>query len=456
MKTDQLRPTVPKHSSHNHEYSLDGSSFDIDASAKNSNSKFLFFIIIIAMSFFVPGYFIPGIGTIWIADLIVGTFLIYYAIVRNRDFSILFQHPYFRYYLYMLIWLSFVSIVSLILNYDVTWQSLFSSLAGRCRPFLYLITLFFLMPAKNSLEKYINVFVFVFIIEAVLAYFQQNNTLDINTLYSLRFRIGESRVDEYIYITGSRVMGTFGNPNDFGTYLSIASCFFVTRAVFSKNNVKSAFYFILFAIALSISIFLAQTRQGTLLCMIGGLSVFALGIKYRKFLKSPFLLLILILFVMYLFSNLILNESLHDRFSVLTGEQRIMTTDSMYARIISIPEIVGEFGLLLLSGVGIGGMITRGSVDCGWLSILIIGGVPMVVLFIFWSLAIPKYLFRRTSDTDVEIFVTLCAMMIVVFLTQIVNNIFNNTLIMLTWGFFNLMGVRLSFDVEEDKQKQTI
>lgn len=410
----------------------------------------ILFAIILFTALFVPGTGVPGLGTVWPADFLVLGILAHYAFRNYYELLALLSAPFFRVYFLMLIWLGAMTIV---MQSDFSGSRDYNdyiSFAGRCRPVFYLLALASCMTGESANRKALFLLLLVFALEAVLAFVQRSNLLDINNQYSIKFRAGEVLyARDYIALEGSRVMGTFGNPNCFGTYLSIMSCFFAAAATAAKNILLRLLNLSCYAMAVYISLFLAKTRQGTMMALVAGGIVFLLTLRSVK-LKHVLIVGITAYFGLVVMKSVIQNDfDLNERFGILLGKERLMENSSVLGRRNYLPTLLKYYAPYLMTGAGMSGYNAAGVIDSGWVAIIIAGGIPMLFLFCRWSLLVPKIALQELRAKGMncdyaDVHLGIVAMTPVVWLTLLLNSLFSETNLMIVWGLFHLVSLRAS------------
>jgi len=344
------------------------------------NVRLDFFIIFIAWMLFIFGGFTKGkflhprTNTIFKWYILLG-----FAILASIVFNALFRnyYPIGRDYWEIVKLLKYFLIFALISSIDIS---------------------------VSDLQYYFKIALIIFLITSFIAFMEHIDLYNINNTINLIY--------SYEKATFKRVVGTMGNPNEFGSLMVMASSLAFSGGLFYKK--RSIRFFSFFCLIIFFySLLLTGSRAAFILFIIA--ISFILCVKYppllilkRKGMLRQFqyaLIIGLIIFVMIIkftpsdfFFRL---KSLGDPFNTASWQAKVITWNYVFNLVKSSP----------IFGWGPCKNLVDFSVDNEWLLILFRYGIFGLSIFIFWAINILYELYRMSKKySDKEIIVLTVAL----------------------------------------------
>jgi hypothetical protein len=410
----------------------------------------LYFMILLA--YFSPGLMIPKLAQVWPTDFPLALVLGWRIFSPPR--MTLGYKSYMKKNLLVpiavfVIWLVFVTVITLPASTGVPVASTLFSLAGRLRPILFLL---FCIPYASDREKLYKMFKFLivlFVLQAFVVFCQKFNFAGINEWYSWRFGISELGVS-YALLTG-RTLGTIGNANSLGSFMSIMAV--VGFSVYTlgkgyRNWIGLSMTFLAFIIC----IFFAQTRQGTLSIILGCIAIAFVTLFLGKIGRLSFVTILVLLLSPVLTFYLLKDTALFERFAVIRGAEKITAVGSVQARLLLWPEFMGTYGGWIFIGKGMAGYISAITWDSGWLMLIVGGGIPLALIYLWWlmrvSFACFKALpYRENNPELVGFLMAGPATTVIVIITNIVNNTYGDTKIAILIGLAYVLSLGAAYEL---------
>ena len=256
---------------------------------------FIFYTIML-LAFFSPGLMVFNMAQIWATDiplLLVFAWRIFSPpriplqyksyMMRNLLFSIFI----------FTIWLTFVTILTLPASQHIPVPFALFSLVGRFRPVLFLL---FCAPYawdSKKLRKLFNFLIVLFVLQFVGLFCQKYSIAGINYWYTPKFRPVDVNIAHYL-LSGHRTIGSIGNPNSLGTFMSIFAVLCYSVYAFGKGLSRWIGLTVTF-LTFIICIFYAGTRQGTLSIILGCALVSVIALFLGKIGRLSFVIILLFL-----------------------------------------------------------------------------------------------------------------------------------------------------------------
>ena len=323
------------------------------------------------------------------------------------------------------------------------------SYLGRLRPILFLWLMSPYCSERQQLYKMFRFLMILFILQCLVVFCQKFNIAGINKWYTPRFRITDVFVRE-AYLTGRRTIGSIGNPNSVGTFMSLMAMLGYSVYVFGKSY-RRWIGLVSAVAALIVCIFFATTRQGTLAIILGCIVLSVIAFFLGKFGRLTFALLMVLLASPLLMYYLAQDYDLFERFALLRGEVGITDVGSMKSRLQLWPEFFREYGLWVFIGKGIAGFYAAITWDSGGLMLIVGGGIPLAMFYLWWLVH------RRglLQGTAMKMDPVLTGFMLagpatsfVVLITNIVNNTYAMTKISIWIGMFYILSLAAAFHLQ--------
>jgi hypothetical protein len=412
----------------------------------------LYFIILLA--YFSPGMMILGLAQVWMTDfplLLALGWRIFSPPRMTLEYKSYMQSNLLVLIVAFVIWLVFVTIVTLPASADVPVASALFSLAGRFRPILFLL---FCIPYASDREKLYKMFKFLivlFVLQSVVVFCQKFNVAGINYWYSWRFRPVDVDKDIFYVIAAGRTTGTIGNANSLGTFMSIMAV--VGYSVYAlgkgyRNWIGLSMTFLAFIIC----IFFAKTRQGTLSIVLGCIAITLVALFLGKIGRLSFVIILVFLLSPVLTVYLLKDIALFERFAVLRGAEKITAVGSFQARLAIWPEFIGTYGGWIFIGKGMAGYISAIVWDSGWLMIIVGGGIPLALVYLWWMLRVSAACFKalpyRANDPELVGFLMAGpATTLIAIITNIVNNTYGDTKIAILIGLAYILSLGAAYEL---------
>lgn len=413
----------------------------------------LMFYFIMVLAFMAPGLPIPGLATIWVTDillLLVFTWRIISPPQMSEQYKF-YIHSTLMIPLYIsYVWLTLVTIITLSATPEAPLGLTVFSLLGRLRPLFFL---WLMSPYCDDRQKLFKIFRFLMVLFALQFFVvccQKFNIAGVNIWYTPRFRILDVFVDES-YLLGGRTIGSIGNPNSLGTFMSVFAMLGYSVYAFGSGY-RRWIGFLVAVIAFIVCVFFASTRQGALTIILGCglLSVVALFIgKFGRLIFAMVLVMLsLPIFLFYLTQD----YSLFERFGVLRGQTGVTEVSSVQVRLQLWPQFFGEYGLWVLIGKGMAGMIASTTWDSGWLMLVVGGGLPLAMFYLWWLLRVSRACLKalpyRENAPDLTGFLLAgLSTAFIVMLTNLVNNTYSDTKIALIVGMIFMLSLSAAYQL---------
>ncbi len=412
------------------------------------------FYLIILLAFYMPTLPIPGLATFWITDVFLA-FVFIWRFVSPPRMTIEYRH--YMYSTLMLpmyvfaLWLGLITILTLSATPDAGLVSTGFSYLGRLRPILFLWLMIPYCSERQQLYKMFRFLMILFILQCLVVFCQKFNIAGINNWYTPRFRITDVFVRE-AYLTGRRTIGSIGNPNSVGTFMSLMAMLGYSVYVFGKSY-RRWIGLVSAVAALIVCIFFATTRQGTLAIILGCIVLSVIAFFLGKFGRLTFALLMVLLASPLLMYYLAQDYDLFERFALLRGEVGITDVGSMKSRLQLWPEFFREYGLWVFIGKGIAGFYAAITWDSGWLMLIVGGGIPLAMFYLWWLVRIARACFRALPYREMDPVLTGFmlagpATSFVVLITNIVNNTYAMTKISIWIGMFYILSLAAAFHLQ--------
>lgn len=398
--------------------------------------------IILFVTYFVPGVLLPVVGRVWAADplvffaICVGTFQRNHENVALRTkYNLCLVVP----FLCLLVWLSIITLVMLFVS-NAPPISVMSSLAGRFRPLFYMVALRPYFLTEAGLRTLLRTMTLIFILQLIVVLAQGFDVAGINTWYTPRFRAQAVDDISYIYLSGTRTIGTIGNPNALGTFLAIFGSYGLCSGLFHNGRRPVAAGWILYVTALIAAIFFAKTRQGTLTLLLVTVLASAYATLHRKLTRTAMLLMISAIAIPIVGYLLLADTNLSERFAIFTQGRSLLSEASLRTRFELWPEFFSTYRVTLIFGNGLGELLNPQSDviwDSGWLLVLQIGGIPLACLYFWWLAKTPFYGLQyilaipRPQSRSLALAMAVLCVLILIVVTEIVNPGLNSTLLLL-------------------------
>jgi hypothetical protein len=260
--------------------------------------------------------------------------------------------------------------------------SIFASLS-LFRPFFMLILIVGMGLNSKQVRRLAGFVIVLILLELWLIYCQEFDLFGVNYWLSPHYTIEELTA---AYVAG-RMSGSYGNPNDFGSAMSILVTFLFARVVIGPGFFTRIICGLAVGLSMICIVLFAKTRQGTL-CSLGGCFVVQIYALFKSGRRSwaIFTLIAGIWAIIVGIGILATMPELADRFSIFTSGTSIMQEGSVQGRIPYLRDLILELGVFLMLGKGITDMLLRNVYDCGFFSILAIGGIPCFTAFMFMLL----------------------------------------------------------------------
>ncbi|HAU37777.1 MAG TPA: hypothetical protein DCX07_08685 [Phycisphaerales bacterium] len=419
--------------------------------------RLLLAYILVFLTVLAPGFYLGfGLPTIHIGDILLLLSLPCLWLASDRSFQRLIFPPHMAWitsaYYTAVGYILFLTIV-LIPIYASTLVSVsIFAVLGMFKPIVLGIVLYALVDERRRVNKVSNFLLFMIFAEVLLMVCQKYGYFGVNQWLSPMYRVGEFKS---LYLLGDRVYGSFGNPNDAGTALSLLGTMAYARVVFGQKK-----WFLPSSVATVLSlvgcVWLAKTRQGTA-CLLAGCAVVQfLAIMYtgRRGWASLTAVLVIIGLIVGLF-YLEADPVLAKRFGMFTGES-VERESSIAARLALWPTVFDIHGMSLFVGMGMAARIGTETVwDSGYINTVICGGLPSLIglLLIFFTpaaMSLRRMRWLGASHEDFWIFATCAAIFPPLLLTNIINDTLNISRIMsIPVMIYVVMAIRLRLEEEQ-------
>lgn len=273
----------------------------------------------------------------------------------------------------------------------------------------------------------------------------------LNYRYTWRFRPVDVDKDVFYVFAAGRTTGTIGNANSVGTFMGIMAGIGYSVYALGKgyrNWIGLSMAFLAFIIC----IFFAKTRQGTLSIVLGCIAITLIALFLGKIGRLSFVIILVLLLSPVLTFYLLKDIGLFERFAILRGEERITTVESFQARLFLWPEFIGTYGGWIFIGKGMAGYISAIVWDSGWLMIIVAGGIPLALIYLWWMLRVSAACFKalpyRANNPELVGFLMAGpATTFLIIITNIVNNTFNDTRIAMLMGLAYILSLGAAYEL---------
>jgi hypothetical protein len=391
---------------------------------------------------------IPGLAQVWMTDfpllLVFGWRIIspprmteeYRSYIRSK---LLFPVVVF------VGWLVIVTIMTLPASPEVPASIALFGLLGRLRPIFFLL---FCVPYAGEHEKLYKMFRFLvvlFVLQSVVVFCQRFNIVGINYWYTWRFRPADVNVAMFYTMATGRSVGTIGNPNSLGTFMSIMAVIGYSVYALGKgfrNWVGLSMAFLAFIIC----IFFAQTRQGALSVILGCAAITLIALLLGKIGRLSFVAILVFLLSPVLMYYILKDVYLFERFAVLRGAEEVTEVGSLQARLLLWPEFITTYGAWIFIGKGMAGYAASITWDSGWLMLIVAGGIPLAAIYLWWLVRVTYACFKalsyRANEPELVGFLMAGpATTFVIILTNIVNDTYGDTRIAVLIGMVYVLSL---------------
>jgi hypothetical protein len=410
--------------------------------------------LIMFLAFFSPGFMIPGLAQLWAADiplLLVLAWRLFVPPQISLEYkSYMTRMLMLPMYVFMA-WLVIITILTLNATQFVSVPMSLFSLIGRFRPLLFLLLLIPYASDESKLYKLNRLIMSIFIFQAIVVICQKCGIVSINEWYTPRFRPLDAELS-YMYSMGLRTIGTIGNPNSMGTFLSVAAMLGFSTYALGKGLKR---WMGLFATIVSfvLCVFFASTRQGALSIIMGCALLSFIALLLGKIGRVSFVIVLVILLSPVLMFYLFQNAYLFERFAILRGAAGITDVGSIQTRLMLWPEFFETYGAWIYCGKGMAGQLASEIWDSGWLFLIVAGGIPIVIIYLWWLLRIAteciKTLPYRFNNPGLLGFLLAGpAVSFIVIITNIVNNTYNDTRISLYIGMVYVLTLGTAYQLK--------
>lgn len=234
---------------------------------------------------------------------------------------------------------------------------------------------------KEKFKKYYFFLLGCFFVSAIFGLIQYFDLFH-NFNESFIEYLNPAHLDDWL--KHKRIMGTTGNPNEFGVLMAIASVFSFTGILWSKKlETKIVLFIPLFVFIFSVILTISRSA---LICLISGF-VFILLWKYpRKFkskgkLKIAFIIIPILLILVIVFLLIAPSKFFVRIESLMSGEDR-----SLQSRLEKWGEAIDIWKSSPIFGWGPGKDKMTTIVDNEWLLLLRRYGIVGVLVFFLWFL----------------------------------------------------------------------
>lgn len=268
--------------------------------------------------------------------------------------------------------------------------------------------IFALMASLNippeHMQKYYIIGLIIFLCSAAFGLAQYFNLFNINSWLSPYY------TPTQIYdglVRAGRIVGTTGNPNEFGALMVLAASLALTGAVWLKGRSIKLFSWAALGV-FSLAIMFSLSRSALLgllvavvfILLFKSLAHFGLGRTIRMLLLVVPLLLIL---------GLVLVQVAPDRFLIRTGSALNLATDTSWqARLAMWDSTLTIWKQSPIFGWGPGKVAMTTIVDNEWLLLLRRYGVLGVLVFVLWFMGVYRTLSKIAHEAKNNYTETFC------------------------------------------------
>jgi hypothetical protein len=184
----------------------------------------------------------------------------------------------------------------------------------------------------------------------------------------------------------------------------------------------------------------------------GCVAITLIALILGKIGRLSFVIILVFLLSPLLTVYLLKDIALFERFAVLRGAEKITSVESFQARLAIWPEFIGTYGGWLFIGKGMAGYTAAITWDSGWLMIIVGGGIPLALIYLWWMLRVSAACFKalpyRANDPELIGFLMAGpATTFIAILTNIVNNTFNDTKIAILMGLAYTLSLGAAYEL---------
>jgi len=414
----------------------------------------LMLYLVILTAFYVPGVYIPGLATVWPTDIMLLFIFIWRFISPPRmtlEYRAYMQKTLMLPLYLFAVWLFLITLLTMSATPEVSPGFILFSMLGRFRPILFILFIIPYCSDSRKIEKMFKFLILIFVLQFIVLILQRNNVADINYWYTPRFRPAEAELSA-AHLSGRRTIGTIGNPNSVGSFMSI--CAVLGFSMYSFGAGWRRWIGLSMTIIAFVScVFLAGTRQGTLMIVSGCLLLAMIALFLGKIGRLAFSIILILLSTPVFLFYLAKNYSLFQRFAVIRGASGILKEGSMQARLQLWPEFLDVYGVWAYIGKGMGGYMTAITWDSGWLMLLVGGGIPLAMIYLWWLLRVGNACFKalpyRSGNTlYLGLLLTGPATSFIVILTNIVNNTYGDTKVAVLIGLVYVLSLSAVYHIQ--------
>ena len=386
---------------------------------------------------------LPGMPNVRVEELIIFLILPLFFFFRNRRI----EDRYLKYFLYSLI--GFAAAIVFSLNYGKYFLGVPTSLNDYfevlkvIKFFIAVLIISRLNLNKEDLYKLLYVIVFSFVISAVIGIMQFYGILGFERITAPYYAM------ERIYDIHNRMMGTFFNPNTYGTALTIGVVIVVALSYYEKNFGRKT-GLIAIAVILSFTVALTQSRTAVVVLLLAVILLTALNFIKKQFTVKQLLIIIGVFTVLLLAIVSLLADQILTRFmglgeigEDLSWQMRLLAwylnltifSESMVfgwgpAKLIHTTIVDSEY-ILILRRYGI----------VGFLIYILIYFIPLIRAFVMQKLKGIRELMGQIIFTATFVFL----------ISNITNPLFHEIQYMGLWAM--LIGIFFALPLKEDSRK---
>jgi len=268
----------------------------------------------------------------------------------------------------------------------------------------------------SDLRYYYKIALIIFLITSLISFMQHTNLYNINDTVNLIY--------SYEKATSKRVVGTMGNPNEFGALMVMASSLAFSGGLFYKK--KSIRFFSFFCLIIFFySLLLTGSRAAFILFTIA--ISFILSVKYPPLLilkgKRMLRKFLCVLIIGLIISMVIVKFTPSDFFFRLESLRNPFNTTSWQAKVITWKYVFNLVKSSPIFGWGPCKNLVDFSVDNEWLLMLFRYGILGLSIFIFWAINILYGLYRMSkkySDKEIVVFTIALQATLIVYLINMI------------------------------------
>jgi len=337
---------------------------------------------LLVASILLPPIRLPiGIPSIRIELIII---LVAWALLLLGHFAVghpvkLHQNPVYKwFFLFGLAILLSIAYSVIVKGYSISGRDFWEF--GKLLEYFLIFTLVANLDiSPNEIKRYYKIALVVFLCSAIFGIAQYLNLGNINTTISPYYTPTQMRG----LLVHKRIIGTTGNPNEFGALMVLASSLAFSGVLFFKKKTMRLFSWICFAVfVLSIVLTLSRSAIIALIIAICFLTLF----KYPSILgtKRGIKRLAIIIPIMIIILLIIINIAPEKFFLRFNQLENISHATSWQTRIVNWKVNYDLWKLSPLFGWGPGKATMTTIVDNEWLLLLRRYGLIGVIIFISW------------------------------------------------------------------------